>query len=91
MNKVELIAEVASKTGFTKKDVTETVETTLEAIMEALVNGDSVKLVGFGNFEARETAARKGRNPQTGAELEIAASKKPTFKAGKPFKDRVKP
>ncbi len=90
MNKSELISKVAENTDLTKKDVTKAVEAVFEAISEALQSGDKVQLVGFGNFEVRERSARKGRNPQTGEEIEIAASKVPAFKAGKALKDGIK-
>lgn len=90
MNKTELIAKVAETTELTKKDSTKAVDAMLEAIADSLKAGDKVSLVGFGNFEVRERAARKGRNPQTGEEIEIAASKMPAFKAGKELKDSVK-
>jgi DNA-binding protein HU-beta len=90
MNKTELVAAVAGKTGLTKKDVETIVSATTETITEALQNGDKVQLVGFGTFEIRDRAARNGRNPQTGEALAIAASKAPAFKAGKALKDAVK-
>lgn len=90
MNKTELIAKVAETTELTKMDSTKAVDAMLEAIADALKAGDKVSLVGFGNFEVRERAARKGRNPQTGEEIEIAASKMPAFKPGKELKDSVK-
>jgi len=90
MNKGTLVEAVASKTNLTKKDATAAVEATFESIQEALAKGEKVQLIGFGNFEVRERAARKGRNPQTGEEIEIAASKTPAFKAGKALKDAVK-
>lgn len=90
MNKTELIAVVAEKSELTKKDATKAVEAVFEAISEALQNGEKVQIIGFGNFETRERAARKGRNPQTGEEIDIAASKVPAFKAGKALKDVVK-
>ncbi|WP_409179094.1 HU family DNA-binding protein [Brevibacillus fortis] len=90
MNKTELIAKVTETTELTKKDSTKAVDAMLEAIADALKSGDKVSLVGFGNFEVRERAARKGRNPQTGEEIEIAASKMPAFKPGKELKDSVK-
>lgn len=89
VNKTELIAKVAEKTQMTKKDATQSVEAVLEAITEALKNGEKVQLIGFGNFEVRERAARKGRNPQTGKEITIPASKVPAFKPGKALKDEV--
>ena len=90
MNKTELVNEVAEKSGLTKKDAAKAVESVFEAIEGALAKGDKVTLIGFGNFEVRERAARKGRNPQTGKEIEIAASKVPAFKPGKALKDAVK-
>lgn len=89
MNKSDLIARVAESTDLTKKDVTKAVDAVFEAISEALHNGDKVQLVGFGNFEVRERAARKGRNPQTGEEIEIPASRVPAFKPGKALKDGI--
>lgn len=89
MNKAELVAAVAEKTALSKKDSEKAVNAAFEAITAALVGGDKVQLVGFGTFEVRERAARTGRNPQTGAEIKIAASKQPAFKAGKAFKDAV--
>jgi len=89
MNKTELIAAVAEKTGQTKKSTEETIVATFDAITEALAAGDKVQLIGFGNFEVKERAARTGRNPQTGEPMDIAASKSPVFKAGKSLKDAV--
>jgi DNA-binding protein HU-beta len=89
MNKVELVAAVAEKAALSKKDAEKAVAAVLGAIEEAVAAGDKVQLVGFGTFETRERAARTGRNPQTGAVIEIAASKQPVFKAGKAFKDAV--
>ena len=78
-NKAELVSEVAAKTKLTKKDVSEAVDAVFEAIQEDLAKGEKVQLIGFGTFEVRDRAARKGRNPQTGAEIEIPASKVPAF------------
>ncbi|EXX91314.1 DNA-binding protein [Paenibacillus darwinianus] len=89
MNKTELIAKVSDLTELSKKDATKAVDAVFDAISEALQGGDKVQLVGFGNFEVRERSARKGRNPQTGQEIEIAASKTPAFKPGKSLKDLV--
>ena len=89
-NKAELVDRVAKKTQLTKKDVSATVEALFETIEEALKAGEKVQVIGFGNFEVRERAARKGRNPQTGKEIKIKASKVPAFKAGKALKDAVK-
>lgn len=82
-NKAELIENVASSTGLTKKDATAAVDAVFSTIQETLAKGEKVQLIGFGNFEVRERAARKGRNPQTGQEIQIAASKVPAFKPGK--------
>ncbi len=90
MNKTDLIAKVAELTEFTKKDASKAVDAVFDAITEALKAGDSVQLIGFGSFEVRKRSARKGRNPQTGAEIQIAASNVPAFKPGKAFKDAVK-
>lgn len=89
MNKADLIAKVTELTELPKKDATKAVDAVFEAISEALQSGDKVQLVGFGNFEVRERQARKGRNPQTGEEIDIAASKMPAFKPGKSLKDLV--
>lgn len=89
-NRAELVERVANETGFTKKDVALTVDALFDAIQSSLAKGEKVQIIGFGNFEVRERAARKGRNPQTGEEIEIAASKVPGFKAGKALKDAVK-
>ncbi|BAU28904.1 nucleoid protein Hbs [Aneurinibacillus soli] len=89
MNKTELITRVSEVAELTKKDATKAVEAVFDAITEALKSGDKVQLIGFGNFEVRERAARKGRNPQTGEEIEIAASKIPAFKPGKALKEDI--
>ena len=89
MNKAELIAAVAAKTGDRKKGVEASVNAFVDVVTEALVKGDKVQLVGFGSFEVRKRAARKGRNPQTKEEIKIPASKAPVFKAGKALKERV--
>ena len=90
MNKTDLINAVAEASSLSKKDATKAVDAVFDSILEALKQGDKVQLIGFGNFEVRERAARKGRNPQTGEEIEIAASKVPAFKPGKALKDAVK-
>jgi len=72
-----------------KKDATKAVDSVFDTILDALKNGDKIQLIGFGNFEVRERSARKGRNPQTGEEIEIPASKVPAFKPGKALKDAV--
>ena len=89
MNKAELIDEVA-KVTCSKKEADEAISATIAAIQKALKKGDSVTLVGFGTFRVSKRKARKGRNPQTGKEIKIAAKKVPVFKAGKGFKDAVK-
>ena len=89
MNKSELIARVAETCNITKKDAAGAVDAVLDTITESLKAGEKVQLIGFGNFEVRDRAARKGRNPQTGEEIQIAASKVPAFKPGKALKDLV--
>jgi len=89
LNKSELIAKVADKTGLTKRAAGESVEAVLAAIEEALAKGEKVTLVGFGTFEVRQRAARKGVNPATGASINIPATKVPAFKAGKSLKEAV--
>ena len=89
-NKADLIDGVASKSGLTKKDATAAVEALFEVVTETLAEGERVQVIGFGTFEVRERAARKGRNPQTGEEIQIPATKVPAFKAGKGLKDAVK-
>nr|MBP3681136.1 HU family DNA-binding protein [Clostridia bacterium] len=89
MNKSDLIAAIAAKTGETKKDAEATLNAFVDVVTETLVKGDKVQLVGFGSFEVRKRAARKGRNPQTKEEIKIPASKAPVFKAGKALKDLV--
>ena len=89
MNKADLIAAIAAKTGETKKSAEASVNAFVDVITESLVEGDKVQLVGFGSFEVRKRAARKGRNPQTKEEIKIPASKAPVFKAGKALNDLV--
>lgn len=89
MNKAELISSVAEKAELTKKDAEKAVSALLATVEEALAKGEKVQLVGFGTFEIRERAARKGRNPQTGEEIEIAAARVPVFKAGKALRDAI--
>ena len=89
MTKVELIASVAAEAGMSKKDAEKAVNAALAAITEELKNGGKVSLVGFGTFEAKVRPARKGHNPQTRKEIDIPASKLPTFKAGKALKDSL--
>ncbi|MEM8636134.1 MAG: HU family DNA-binding protein [Pseudomonadota bacterium] len=89
MNKNELIAEVAAKTGMTKAVAGEAVDATFDAISTSLKEGAEVKILGFGNFSVSERAATTGRNPRTGETIQIAASKSPKFKAGKGLKDAI--
>ncbi|MDD6603967.1 MAG: HU family DNA-binding protein [Eubacteriales bacterium] len=89
MNKTELAAVVAEKTGLSKADAAKAVAATVDAITDALVEGDKVALVGFGTFAVKERAARQGVNPRTGEKVTIAAAKAPAFKAGKALKDAV--
>ena len=89
MNNSELVAAMAAKTGETKKSAEANLNAFTEAVAEALVKGEKVQLVGFGSFETRKKAARKGRNPRTKEEIKIPASKAPAFKAGKALKDMV--
>jgi DNA-binding protein HU len=89
-NKQDLIAKVAETAELSKKQAALVVNTVFETISESLSNGEKVQIIGFGSFDVRERAERKGRNPQTGAELVIPASKVPGFKAGKALKEVVK-
>ena len=86
MNKTELIKNVAQNAEISQKEATVVVQTVVESITNTLAAGEKVQLIGFGTFEVRERAARTGRNPQTGEEMQIAASKVPAFKAGKELK-----
>ena len=89
MNKTELCAAVAAKTGMTRKDAEAAVTAVIDVIGESLKDGEKVAIVGFGTFEVKDRPASKARNPRTGEEIEIAASKAPAFKAGKALKDIV--
>lgn len=89
MNKTELIAAVAEQAGLSKKDAEKAVSAFVDAVVGAVAGGDKVQLVGFGTFEVRDRAERKGRNPRSGDEMIIKASKLPVFKAGKSFKEAV--
>ncbi len=89
MTKKELVYAISEKTQFTKKDIDTVVSAALESITEALVSGDKVSISGFGTFKVRTRGPRTGRNPATGKDVAIPASKTPTFKAGKGFKDAV--
>lgn len=89
MNKTELSAAVAAKADLTRKQAEAAVNAVVEAVGETLTAGGKVQIVGFGTFEVKNRPARKARNPRTGAEIDIAASKAPVFKAGKALKDIV--
>ncbi|PFS50192.1 HU family DNA-binding protein [Bacillus thuringiensis] len=90
MNKTELTKVVVDKAELTQKDAATATQAVLDAITTALANEEKVQILGFGTFEVRERSARTGRNPQTGEEMQIAASKAPAFKAGKELKEAVK-
>ncbi|WP_370956816.1 HU family DNA-binding protein [Bacillus subtilis] len=90
MNKTEFVGAVAEKLGVTKKEATPKVDAVFEVLAETLSKGESIKIPGVGTFEVRERAARKGRNIQTGEEIEIPASKAVKFKPAKALKDSVK-
>lgn len=90
MNKTDLTAAIASKTGLTKKDSEGAVNAFFDVITETLQKGDKLAIVGFGTFEVRDRPARQARNPRTGEPITIAAAKVPAFKAGKSLKDSVK-
>ncbi len=90
MNKTDLVNAVAETSELSKKDAAKAVDAVFQTIMDSLKSGDKVQIIGFGNFEVRDRSARKGRNPQTGEEIQIPASKVPAFRAGKALKDAVK-
>ena len=89
MNKADLVAAMAEKAGVSKKDAEASLKAFTDVVAEESKKGEKIRLVGFGTFEESERAARTGRNPQTGAEMTIAASKAPKFKAGKALKDSL--
>jgi DNA-binding protein HU-beta len=89
MNKSELIDRIAEEAELSKADAQRALEATLNTITDEVKKGNKVSLTGFGNFEQRERSARTARNPQTGEEMQVPASKAPAFKAGKAFKDAV--
>ena len=89
MNKADLVAAMAEKAGVSKKDAEASLKAFTDVVAEELKKGEKIQLVGFGTFEVSERAARTGRNPQTGAEMTIAASTAPKFKAGKALKDSL--
>jgi DNA-binding protein HU-beta len=90
MNKTELVNAVAAQSELTKQDVAKAVDALFKTISDTLSKEEKIQLIGFGTFEVRERAARTGRNPQTGEEMQIAASKVPAFKPGKELKEAVK-
>ncbi|MCK1993704.1 HU family DNA-binding protein [Peribacillus muralis] len=90
MNKTELVSSVATQAELTKEEAKKVVDALFETITSTLAKEEKIQLVGFGTFEVRDRAARTGRNPQTGEEIQIAASKVPAFKAGKELKEAVK-
>ena len=90
MNKGELVAKIAEESKLTKKAAEAALDAFIATVETSLKKGEKVQLVGFGSFEVRRRAARKGRNPQTKQEITIPASKAPAFKAGKAFKDAIK-
>jgi DNA-binding protein HU-beta len=89
VNKSQLIDQIAEGADISKASAGRALDAFVEAVSDTLKSGDQVALVGFGTFSVRERAARTGRNPQTGAEIQIAAAKVPGFKAGKALKDAV--
>lgn len=89
MNKTELIAAMAEKSGLTKKDAELALKAFIESVEEALVAGEKVQLIGFGTFETRERAAREGRNPKTREVIQIPACKAPAFKPGSALKEKI--
>ena len=89
MNKTELIALTAERTGLTKKDTERVINAAIDAITAALVNGDKVQLSGFGSFEVKDREARVGRNPHTGEAVQIPASKVPAFKVSSTLKEKI--
>ena len=89
MNKVELVASISEKSGFSKKDSEKALSAMLDSIVEAVGNNEKVQLIGFGTFESRERSARTGLNPQTKKPINIPATTVPVFKAGKAFKEAV--
>ncbi len=90
MNKSELVTLISEKAGMTKKDAEKALNACVESITETLIKGDKIQLTGFGTFETKKRAARKGKNPLTGAEITIPAATIPAFKFGKSVKDAVK-
>ena len=89
MNKTELVAAISEKTELTKKDSEKALKALIDVVAEELKKGEKVQLIGFGSFEVRDRAARTGKNPLTGEEMNIPAAKVPAFKAGRALKDLV--
>lgn len=89
ISKKQLVDQIAAKTDATKTDINTILDAYIDVVKSNVAEGNKVQLVGFGAFELRHRAARKGRNPQTGKEIEIAVSNVPAFKPGKSFKDEV--
>ena len=89
LNKTEMVDQIAEGAGVSKKDAKGMLDAFTDAVGDALSGGDTIQLPGFGSFKVSERAARQGRNPQTGEAIDIAASRIPSFKAGKTLKDRV--
>lgn len=89
ISKKQLVDQIAAKTDATKTDINTILDAYIDVVKSNVAEGNKVQLVGFGAFELRHRAARKGRNPQTGKEIEIAASNVPAFKPGKSFKDEI--
>ena len=90
MNKSELVGKIATQADISKEEAANALTAIIASITESLTKEEAVQIVGFGTFKVNHRAARKGRNPQTGAEIQINASKTPTFSAGKSLKDAVK-
>ncbi len=89
MNKTELVGKVAERSGMTKKDTERFVNTLIDVVQEAIATGDTVAILGFGTFVARERPARQGRNPRTGEPIDIPASRIPVFRPGRTFRESV--
>ena len=89
MNKTQFVEAIADKAGLTKKQAEAALNAMTDVVAETLKAGDKIQLVGFGTFEVKESAARAGRNPKTGETIQIAASKRPAFSAGKALKDAI--
>ncbi len=89
MNKTELVSEIAQRSGMTKKDTEKFVSTFVSVVQETIASGDTVAILGFGTFSARDRSARQGRNPKTGEAIHIPASRVPVFRPGRTFRDSV--